>query len=430
MSLIKKGLLIGNHRDSQDLTFLNRQGVSHILCSAGELAPAFPGKFSYKHVGADDVPNYNMSRHFDHAADYVHNAIQNGGTVFIHCAAGISRSVTLALAYLMKHEGMKLSEAFALVKGRRFIANPNHGFMRQLREFETKLEASRIRKNNEVHHHFSSISPSKNIEKKIESPGNTTRLAESMHQSFMKTSDDFMNFRPRATVGSATYHDSSTVPYNRTNTYTTVGYNSSIGNSSSLASPGYLKHLSQSTNDFHIGTPSTNIAPRQTTTYTRDPIRPAFSIEEPTARISAATYSDAKYRQADSIGLTGHSELYNKFMRQNPSLLRTMDAKSNSNTTYARGSVDRSARTPYISPNFPLPTSTYQTSLRPSTSTANYISSTQAPVVSRASYADLSALSPSKAVSKGIYPTSPVRSSSLHPLHSSSNIRPMSSYLY
>ena len=135
--------MIGNYRDAQDLSLLQRNGVSHVLCSAGELGPVYPGRFVYKHVTADDDPHYNLSRHFDHAADFIRDGISSGGTVFVHCAAGISRSVSLACAYLLKHEDMKLGTAMSLIKGRRYIANPNPGFMRQLRDFESKLQLTK-----------------------------------------------------------------------------------------------------------------------------------------------------------------------------------------------------------------------------------------------------------------------------------------------
>lgn len=140
MSLIKKGLFIGNFRDAQDIHFLQRNGITHVLCSAAELFPVFPSKFVYKHIPANDIPSYNLGRHFDVAADFILEAIQSGGNILVHCAAGISRSVSFVLAYLIKHEGMKLANGHSFVKSKRFIINPNPGFMKQLREFEGLIE--------------------------------------------------------------------------------------------------------------------------------------------------------------------------------------------------------------------------------------------------------------------------------------------------
>jgi dual specificity MAP kinase phosphatase len=45
------------------------------------------------------------------------------------------------MAYLMQREGLTMTEAYRLLKGRRHIVSPNLGFMGQLLEFERHLEA-------------------------------------------------------------------------------------------------------------------------------------------------------------------------------------------------------------------------------------------------------------------------------------------------
>jgi protein-tyrosine phosphatase len=53
----------------------------------------------------------------------------------VHCLAGVSRSVSLSIAFLIKHKGMAYKEAYALIKGRRKIIHPNDGFIEQLKKF-------------------------------------------------------------------------------------------------------------------------------------------------------------------------------------------------------------------------------------------------------------------------------------------------------
>lgn len=62
--------------------------------------------------------------------------------MFVHCQAGISRSATICLAYLMRTNRVKLDEAFEFVKQRRSIISPNFSFMGQLLRFESQVLAT------------------------------------------------------------------------------------------------------------------------------------------------------------------------------------------------------------------------------------------------------------------------------------------------
>ena len=56
--------------------------------------------------------------------------------VLVHCAAGVSRSSTVSLSYLVAKEGMSLREAWFLLSSKRKIAEPNSGFWEALINFE------------------------------------------------------------------------------------------------------------------------------------------------------------------------------------------------------------------------------------------------------------------------------------------------------
>ncbi|MBN3317498.1 DUS2 phosphatase, partial [Atractosteus spatula] len=64
---------------------------------------------------------------------------ESGGRVLVHCQAGISRSATICLAYLIVSRRVRLDEAFAFVKQRRGVISPNLSFMGQLLQFETDV---------------------------------------------------------------------------------------------------------------------------------------------------------------------------------------------------------------------------------------------------------------------------------------------------
>lgn len=61
--------------------------------------------------------------------------------IFIHCAAGVSRSASFTVAFLMKKMQLSFQEALEFVrkgKGRKY-ANPNSGFRSQLAQYEERL---------------------------------------------------------------------------------------------------------------------------------------------------------------------------------------------------------------------------------------------------------------------------------------------------
>ena len=59
--------------------------------------------------------------------------------VLVHCLAGISRSVTVTVAYLMQSLRWSLNDAYDFVKQRKSNVSPNFNFMGQLLDFEKTL---------------------------------------------------------------------------------------------------------------------------------------------------------------------------------------------------------------------------------------------------------------------------------------------------
>jgi len=46
----------------------------------------------------------------------------------VHCYAGVSRSATIVIAYLMAEMNMGFMDAFSFTKSKRFVVFPNFGF--------------------------------------------------------------------------------------------------------------------------------------------------------------------------------------------------------------------------------------------------------------------------------------------------------------
>ena len=128
-------------RDASDASSLHRLGVGYVLnVTAKPPSYAMDSGINYKQLLASDNGVQNLRQFFEEAFEFIDEARANLSSVLVHCQAGISRSPTIAVAYLMKHyPGMAMAEAYKFVKTRRSIISPNLNFMGQLWEYEQGL---------------------------------------------------------------------------------------------------------------------------------------------------------------------------------------------------------------------------------------------------------------------------------------------------
>ena len=119
MSEIIDGLYIGSFADAKSKKFLQQSRITHVLSAAWELNPAFPGQYEYLHIKMSDKPTFDLNLHLDCALEFIQNALNNDGRVLVHCYAGISRSASIVVAYLIRYNSLTLAEALSLCKQKR-----------------------------------------------------------------------------------------------------------------------------------------------------------------------------------------------------------------------------------------------------------------------------------------------------------------------
>ncbi|XP_035503000.1 dual specificity protein phosphatase 22-B-like [Scophthalmus maximus] len=128
-------LYLGNFKDARDPELLARHNITHILSIHDAAAPVLEDMM-YLCISAADHPKQNLIQYFRDSITFIHESRLKGEGCLVHCVAGVSRSVTLVVAYIMTVTGRGWVESLAAVRAARPCAGPNLGFLRQLEEFE------------------------------------------------------------------------------------------------------------------------------------------------------------------------------------------------------------------------------------------------------------------------------------------------------
>jgi len=90
-----------------------------------------------------------------HLVKMIDGYLSCGKQVLVNCFAGVSRSTTIVLAYLMYKNKWSVQEALSFVRSKRPIINPNYGFISQLYNLQSTLH----KLDEDFNTHFTSIKP-------------------------------------------------------------------------------------------------------------------------------------------------------------------------------------------------------------------------------------------------------------------------------
>ncbi|XP_015669526.1 dual specificity protein phosphatase 12 [Protobothrops mucrosquamatus] len=99
-------------------------------------AAALAGFESTLFVQALDCPQSDLLSRLDDCVAFLSQVLEGGGSALVRCHAGVSRSVAIVTAYLMKTNHLTFQEAYAFVQAIKPDAKMNEGFEWQLQLYE------------------------------------------------------------------------------------------------------------------------------------------------------------------------------------------------------------------------------------------------------------------------------------------------------
>ncbi|KAL5486084.1 PPS1 [Sanghuangporus weigelae] len=169
-------LYLGNLAHAQNAYMLHALGITHVV-SVGECALVPPsniatdGSSSGYHLvstgghgslwmeeregrikvldikGVCDDGIDSLQHQLAPICDWMERAREEGGTILVHCRVGVSRSATVAIAYVMKHLQIPLVDAYLIVRSRRLnvLIQPNMRLLYNLCGWEVDLARERAK---------------------------------------------------------------------------------------------------------------------------------------------------------------------------------------------------------------------------------------------------------------------------------------------
>ncbi|XP_067337016.1 dual specificity protein phosphatase 19-like isoform X1 [Channa argus] len=136
IGVIRPFLLLASQDAVHDIDTLQRYKVSHVLNVAYGVINLFPDQLVYKTLQILDLPETDITSYLGECSTFIDQAREQNGVVLVHCNAGVSRSSSIVIGYLMMREGLSFDEAYSQVKLARPSMHPNPGFYQQLQSYK------------------------------------------------------------------------------------------------------------------------------------------------------------------------------------------------------------------------------------------------------------------------------------------------------
>lgn len=139
MSQIFSNLWITCGGTAREFDFLRENEITHILNCAEEESMRYPKYLTAIHIPLTDDVDSLAYNQIIQGAQILAVWMNTNSNVIVHCKAGISRSVTVVLAWMIIYKNYTYNNAYKYVQSKRNFINPNDFYRKILKDLETKF---------------------------------------------------------------------------------------------------------------------------------------------------------------------------------------------------------------------------------------------------------------------------------------------------
>ncbi|MCP8718429.1 MAG: dual specificity protein phosphatase family protein [Asgard group archaeon] len=129
---------------NKEVDLKSEYGITHILSIVpGPMNDSYLKDYTWKQIEVTDEESTNLVPYFKESYEFINSALfkdpndkKHQGNILVHCSQGVSRSVSFIIAYLMEKYNLTFDQALHAVKRKSPDAEPNQGFMEQLKLYK------------------------------------------------------------------------------------------------------------------------------------------------------------------------------------------------------------------------------------------------------------------------------------------------------
>ena len=136
MHKVNDYIYIGNRSASEDFRTLNSENIVKVLQLLDFSILTEGQNIEVHYIKMEDSESQDISFILPEALRYIQYSVNHRQKILIHCNAGVSRSGTVLIAYLMASLKINFEQALAIAQDIRPCISPNKGFKRQLKSFD------------------------------------------------------------------------------------------------------------------------------------------------------------------------------------------------------------------------------------------------------------------------------------------------------